>query len=238
MPEVWKLHTLEKFQWQVNSSRRVPYERWDFGAFCFALTEVSHHRHFSPLEGVRAACQSSVLHQLQHAHSAGAVCDNGSRRMDLKWWTLRHCATILHYLIRHSGSNQRKALLKKHHFLVLVFSLLSPVLYFTQTYFIFSHKGLHCQKHVFSTSSNSGFIGSYTREENVSYSRLPMALLVSFPLAKGKTSSAQEQSTVLHVAETLWQTGSGHKLLVCLESIQKKKYSCVILVWRLNYLQV
>lgn len=207
MPEI-KLDTSEIFQWKVNPSRRVPYERQNSGAFCSSLTEaISSQALLPPGEG-----QSNVLHQLQPGHSANTVYDNGSIRMHLKWRTLRHCATILTSLIKYSGSNQRKALLEKQHFLVLVFSLLSPVLYFTQIYFIISHNILHCQKNTISISLQFKLWLQqklHKRGENVSYSRLPTVLLVSSSLAKGKTffcavSTAQCSG---------WQRDCGKKVL-------------------------
>ena len=121
-------------------------------------------------------------------------------------------------------------MLEKQHFLVLIFSLLSPALYFTQIYLIFSQKVLHCQKNTISISLQFKLRLQqklHKRGENISYSRLPMVLLVSFSLAKGKTFiCAPSTSTGLWLAARLWQTGSGHKLLMCFKSNQNKILPC------------
>lgn len=167
MPEI-KLNTLEIFQWKVNPSRRVSYERQNLGAFCFSLAEAISSQALRPPGETR----SHVSHQLQPGHSANTVYDNGSIRMHPKWRTLRHCATIVNYLIKFSGSNQRKALLDKQHFLVLIFSFLSPVLlYFPQMYLLFSPEVLRCQRKTpfqSAFSKISSFNRSYTREGKTS----------------------------------------------------------------------
>lgn len=206
MPEI-KLNTLEIFQWKVNPSRRVPYERQNSGAFWSSLTEaISPQALLPPGEG-----QSSVSHQLQPGDGANTVYDNGSVRMHLNdiasgsvppfWISLYNTLVVI-----------KENLCWRSSIFWSSFSLFCHLSFVSLSSTWYSHKKCSiARKPPFHSafSSNSGFSRIYTRRENISYPGLPTVLLGSVSLAKGKLficalSTAQRSG---------WQRDCGKQVL-------------------------